>query len=107
MDKELYKKTWEVMSASNNSAVAHFLSREVVPAIRKELDDGEFHGAPNGHPLYIIIADKILDLACKDHRKNVKDEMLDREQITMHAYCVVGDIVHKLEKEKADEASSV
>jgi len=88
INKEIYNHVWMMMDASNSSGVIHSFSNKVVPYVWEEVKNKDWEGEFNNHPLVIIIADKLLQLA----RCYVTDSK-DGDKISK-AYQYVIDVIH-------------
>lgn len=88
MNKQIYKDVWDMMYVCNSSGVVHSFSNKITPYVWEEVHSGEWTKGFNEHPLVIITADKILQLAkCfvvgSEDGKKISD-----------AYSYVADIVY-------------
>jgi len=77
--KETYKQVWFAMDACNSSGVIHSLDRWLVEIWTEANELGKGTDYVNSHPIVIMVADKLLQLARIGTPGEVtRDEVIDK-----------------------------
>jgi len=85
--KETYKQVWFAMDACNSSGVIHSLDKWVDAIWLEARELGKGTAYVNSHPILVIVADKLLQLASIGKRE-LKEES-DSDRVLSQAYLFV------------------
>jgi len=91
--KETYKQVWFAMDACNSSGVIHSLDKWVDAIWLEARELGKGTAYVNSHPILVIVADKLLQLASIG--KSELGEKIKENEILGQAYSFVLDQVLK------------
>jgi len=86
VSNEIYKQVWFAMDACNSSGVIHSLDKWVAAIWLEARELGKGTAYVNSHPILVIVADKLLQLA----RIGTPGEVT-RDQVISKAYAFVCD----------------